>query len=796
MQRLPHLILTFAILSTSLAVAEEKKAADGDKKEVEKITYNDHVLPIFRARCGSCHNSNDRSGGLVLDQYAAMMEGGSSGEVIDPGDGEFSYLWLLINHEDTPKMPPNADKLPEKELATIKKWIDLGALENAGSTAKIKKKPKLDKIEVSTTRPADVAMPQKYLGEPPHVLTKKNAVTALTTSPWAPLTAVSGYKQIGLYHSQSLDSLGTLPFPEGQPHILKFSRNGALLIAGGGRGGLMGKVVVYDVKTGERKTEVGNEYDEVLAADISPDQSLIALGGPKKMLRVYSTSTGELVYEVKKHTDWITSIEFSPDGVLLASGDRSAGLVVWEADSGNLFYDLTGHRGSVNDVSWRPDSNVVASASADGTIKLWEMQNGTAIKSWNAHGGGVSAMDYTREGNLVSIGIDKVARLWKGDGAKLKDFGGLADIGMEVAYDAETKRVFGGDWTGTVHVWNSEDAAQLGVLNTNPPTAAMALATIEPQLQTAKSAHAVAAKTLADLTKALTDRKTAADQAVAVSTKAKATADQLTAQKTASEKDVAAKLATLNQANQTVAASKAELDKATVAAQQAQQAATLTKGKLDQHTAKVGQVKAAAAAAVKGVAQATQTLQFQVEAAKPTPDEQAVLETNPEVKAAIAKRQELVKQAEAQLTFAKLLVDQTAPGVVDVEKTLAELNTTYQAAAANAAKLTTNAANADAAYKTAMQAQAAAQTAKAAADATLAKLVVDEKAAIAQATATKANADKLVAAAKPTEAETKALADAQAAATATAANVKALEERIQMLKAAQSQVASTDGAQK
>jgi len=69
------------------------------------------VLPIFRARCGSCHNANDRRGGLVLDQYGAMMEGGSSGEVIEPGDAELSYLWSLVNHEDTPKMPPKADKL-------------------------------------------------------------------------------------------------------------------------------------------------------------------------------------------------------------------------------------------------------------------------------------------------------------------------------------------------------------------------------------------------------------------------------------------------------------------------------------------------------------------------------------------------------------------------------------------------------------------------------------------------------------------------------------------------------------
>ena len=48
--------------------------------------------------------------------------------------------------------------------------------------------------------------------------------------------------------------MGILPFPEGVPYVLKFSRNGSLLLAGGGRGAYQGKVVVFDVKTGERRT--------------------------------------------------------------------------------------------------------------------------------------------------------------------------------------------------------------------------------------------------------------------------------------------------------------------------------------------------------------------------------------------------------------------------------------------------------------------------------------------------------------------------------------------------------------
>lgn len=509
-----------------------------DQAAAEKVTYVDHVLPLFKARCGSCHNANDKKGGLALDSYAGVMEGGGSGAVVEGGAPDSSYLFQLVTHESEPTMPPNADKLPDAELAVIRKWIEGGLLETSGSTAKIKKSSTVAKIEVSGERPAEVAMPQAYLGDPQVVAPRPNAVTALAGSPWAPLAAVSGHHQIAVFHTGTLDLLGVLPFPEGQPHILKFSRNGALLLAGGGRGGASGKVVLFDVKTGARVAEIGDEYDAVLAADISPDHSLVALGGPKKMLRVYSVATGELVHENKKHTDWITAIEFSPDGVLLASGDRANGLVVWESFTGRVYNDLAGHQGAVNDVSWRPDSNVVASGSEDGTIRLWEMTNGTQVKSWNAHGG-VAALEYIRDGRLVSTGRDRVVRLWNGDGAQVQEFAGMTDVGMEVAFDAESERALGGDWSGLVRVWNAADGALLGQFDTNPPTLATRIAALEQQLAASAAQAQQTAEQLAAMQKALADRQAAADAALAQANAGAEKAKQSAAAKVEADKRLA-----------------------------------------------------------------------------------------------------------------------------------------------------------------------------------------------------------------------------------------------------------------
>ncbi len=635
---LPAMRYLSTLFVITLAMTPTVRADDA---AAEKVTFQDHVLPIFRMRCGSCHNGNDKKGGLVLDDYTAMRTGGGSGEVVAAGDLESSYLWSLITHESEPAMPPGQPKLPDEELAIVQKWILGGLLKDQGSTAEMPKKSTITKIEVSTERPpGPPPMPARYLGVPLTITSTSNAITALTTNPWSPLAAVSGFQQIALYETRDRRLLGVLPYPEGQPHILKFSRNGALLLAAGGRGGASGKVIVFDVATGERRIEVGDEYDLVLGADLSPDQTMIALAGPKKILRVYSTETGELLHEMKKHTDWITAVEFSPDGVLLASGDRANGLVVWEAFTGREYLVLNGHSGAINDLSWRPDSNVLGSASADGTVRLWEMNDGREIKNWAAHGGGVYAVDYIRDGRIVTTGGDKLAKLWQGDGTAIKDFGGMPEIGLDVAFDAETEKVLAGDFSGVVTVWNAADAAVLGTLSSNPPTLASqleavraSLTVIDTQAKQAQEQLAVLQKQSDDL---LAQRMQAAATAEQQAVEAAAKVEPAMTAKTTAEQALAETSTRLQAAEELLAAAlklyeKAKLDQA-VAAQAAGETKTALDGaqtaltQTEQSAAQLQEAAKAALAAAVLTPEELQTLNAAKAAAETTQSQLATLQ--------------------------------------------------------------------------------------------------------------------------------------------------------------------------
>lgn len=560
------LVFGSVALGATFASAQDQEPAEG------KVTYDDHVRPILRNRCFSCHNQDQAKSDLAIDTFAGLAKGGASGEVIAAGDLQASRLWLLVNHEEEPKMPPEQDKLPAAELAVIKNWILGGALENSGSNVKPARPAALGlNTSGGSVRPeGPPPMPGPLPKGAVVAIPRPGAVTALAASPWAPLIALASPKQVILYHSDTAELLGVLPFPEGTPHVLRFSRNGKLLLAGGGRAGLSGGVVVFDVATGQRVFEVGDELDVVAAADINENHSLIALGGPRRVVRVYSTQTGEQVHEIKKHTDWIYAVEFSPDGVLLATADRSGGLFVWESETAREYLNLRGHTGPVTAVSWRADSNLLASGSEDGTIRLWEQENGGQVKGWGAHGG-VAALHFTHDGRLVSAGRDRTLRLWDQNGQQLLALEAFGDLALEAAFTHDGKRVVGGDWTGEIRLWEAADGKRVANLATNPPTLAMLSQAAAKAAAEAEAAAQAAAAELAAAEKAATEQAVAlkAGTDLVATTKAalaKAEEEKQLAAKDAAEKaksaeTLAAELAAMTAQLEKLAAEKAALEK-------------------------------------------------------------------------------------------------------------------------------------------------------------------------------------------------------------------------------------------
>ena len=457
----------------------------------EKPNLEDDIMPIFESKCNSCHNADRARGGLDLTNMNAILVGGSSGESVISGDGENSYLYKLIARVEKPYMPQREGKMPQDEIDLVKKWIDLGLLPTATGKPIQKKKSTVNLAlgNVSMGKPDGPPPMPKYLSLEPSVVTNRAfAPSAMASAPWSPLVAIAGQKQVLLYNTETLNLMGVLPYPEGFIESLTFSRNGKLIVAGGGRGGKSGRVAAWEVESGKRLLTMGDEYDAILTADLSADQSLLAIGSPSKLIKVYDVASNETLYEIKKHSEWVTQVAFSPDGILLATADRNGGLHIWEAETGNPFYTLDGHKQGINDLSWRADSNILVSVCEEGSVRTWEMINGKQVKSWNAHPGGTMTAYFDSKGNIVTGGRDKNVKLWTGDGKGIRTVSGFNDIIMEVCYSHDGSRIVAGDWSGQVSVWNTSDGKKLGNLRANPLEIAESLNLAEQEYEKTKRA--------------------------------------------------------------------------------------------------------------------------------------------------------------------------------------------------------------------------------------------------------------------------------------------------------------------
>ena len=467
------------------------------------VTYQETIRPLFQNSCLNCHNPDKHKAGLDLSSYDATMDGSDNGKVVETGNAEKSLLFKVLAHTEEPFMPKGADKLPDSQLDQIRQWIASSAPEKAGDMiAKKDTGPAVAVAPVEEKPKGPPAMPRDALLEPVVRTVRPGAVPSIAGSPWAPLVALVAQKQVLLYNTNTLDLAAVLPFPEGFPAIVRFSHNGSLLIAGGGIGAKLGHVVIWDVVTGRRVTEIGDEFDTVLAADISPDQSLVALGGPSRLVKIFSASDGRMICKIKKHTDWVTALCFTPDGKQLISGDRAGGLSVWDTE-GHEMQSISAHAGAITGIACR--GSLVATSSEDGTVKFWDINEGQESKSWHAHDGGVCSIAFTADGHIVTSGRDHLVKLWDVSGNAIKQFEPLTDIAMQAG--AAGGKIIASDWTGLVRVW-TPDGNRAGDLDSNPPTIAQRidsankrLADLQPVQANARDACNRAAAALASTRK-------------------------------------------------------------------------------------------------------------------------------------------------------------------------------------------------------------------------------------------------------------------------------------------------------
>jgi hypothetical protein len=119
------MLLGLALLAIWPAGARGEGEPKADDPAVVEF-FEAKVRPVLVARCLECHGAAKHKNGLRLDSREAALKGGITGPAVVPGKPEESPLVEAINYGEFLQMPPKS-KLPGEEIASLTKWVAIGA---------------------------------------------------------------------------------------------------------------------------------------------------------------------------------------------------------------------------------------------------------------------------------------------------------------------------------------------------------------------------------------------------------------------------------------------------------------------------------------------------------------------------------------------------------------------------------------------------------------------------------------------------------------------------------------------
>jgi hypothetical protein len=123
-------ILSVVVGTVALrAIPSHREAVARGAAAAAPVDFAKSIQPILKEACYDCHGPAKQKGKLRLDSRELALSGGGSGPAIIPGNSTDSYLVKRILGEgDEDRMPIKHDPLEPQQIATIRAWIDQGAV--------------------------------------------------------------------------------------------------------------------------------------------------------------------------------------------------------------------------------------------------------------------------------------------------------------------------------------------------------------------------------------------------------------------------------------------------------------------------------------------------------------------------------------------------------------------------------------------------------------------------------------------------------------------------------------------
>jgi WD40 repeat protein len=358
-RHLPLLALPFA-LSSSALTAEVK----GDAMP-EKVSYYEHIRPMFQAKCQGCHQPAKSKSDYIMTEVAGLIAGGENGAAIVPGKPDESYLLELVvtkAGEKRPEMPPKEEPLSDYEVSLVKKWVEQGATDDTPENAK-----------------------QRYTqANAPRYSVLPN-LTSLDYSPDGTLIAMAGFHEVLIHKADGSGLQQRLVGLSERIESARFSPDGKRLAIAGGLPGRMGEIQVWDLEKKELILSKIVGFDTAYGASWSPDGTRIAFGLPDNTVRAIKADNGEQVLFMGSHNDWVLDTDWSVTGDHLVSVGRDMTAKLTETKTERFIDNITSITpgalaGGLSAIDRHPKQDHFLVGGSDGVPQIYRMKRETVRK--------------------------------------------------------------------------------------------------------------------------------------------------------------------------------------------------------------------------------------------------------------------------------------------------------------------------------------------------------------------------------------------------------------------------------
>jgi WD40 repeat protein/serine/threonine protein kinase/DNA-binding SARP family transcriptional activator len=289
-----------------------------------------------------------------------------------------------------------------------------------------------DSQTVATTTQNGIVLVWNISGEQPEELYRLNGhakfLLDIVFSPdGAQLATASGDGTARLW---SVDPLGQgeVRTFQGVPFMydLALSPDETLLAIGG----LRGSAELRDATTGELLLTMDNDSESVFAnfapgvysVDFNPDGSRLAAAGADGIARIWDIASGEVLLSINAHDPeavtggvvyGVAEVRFSPDGTRFVTVGSDGLVRIWDAETGAELLTFLAEEGGLRSVIFSPDGTLLATGSEKDTVKLWDAETGEALLSMLGPPSRVSGLAFNPDASLLATAaFGGVVKVW------------------------------------------------------------------------------------------------------------------------------------------------------------------------------------------------------------------------------------------------------------------------------------------------------------------------------------------------------------------------------------------------